>query len=270
MSQSKSSDGVFSELIAASNALHRHFISVSAHDDVTFVQKALPLANRSVTPEESVEAFLLARSWQHRELGSNMPHDTDDLVSAQDGATTSVLGELVGTDELRIDELGSTEGELVKQAREFRRTSVQLRKEFRHALCLIANDQNGTTKEIRCFIDAALDDVKLYSTLKWTGKKRHIETKYCPVSDKAIVGLVLMMILDENRKLHNHLRICKLNICDNFFLSLPGPHGGGQQLYCKDNHRKEAVRQTGADRTALWRKNKAKKAAKLKRRRSKK
>lgn len=246
-----------SQLTADSEALHEHFVYVSAYDDATFVQKALPLANRFVTPEESVEAFLLTRSWRHRELGFNMPQDTDDLASAQDEATTSVLGALVGS-----EELVSTEGELVKQARAFRRTSVQLRKDFRHAVCLIANDQNGTTEEIRGFIDAALEDVKLYSTLTWTGKKQHIETKYCPISDKAFVGLVLMMILDEKGKLYNHLRICKLDTCDNFFLSLPGPHGGGQQLYCKDDHRKDAVRQTGADRTALWRKNKAKKGQK--------
>ena len=261
MSHTKNSDDEFSELRAASDALHSHFIHGPSYDDATFVQKALPLANRLLTTEESVDVYLLFRYWQHMSTGSNLPHDTDDLVSAQDGATTSVLGELVGTDELVIDDLVSTEGQLVRQAREFRQYSQALGKEFRRALCLIQDGQ-GTDEELREFIDAAINDLILVSTLKWTGKKKHIETKYCPLSDRAIVGITLMMISDESGKILDRLRICKLDSCDNFFLSMPGPYGGGLQLYCKGEHQKEAVRQTGANRTAKWRKEKAKKGEK--------
>ena len=137
MSQIENTDE-FGELRAAHDYVQCHSIHVPAYDDATFVQKALPLANRLVTPEESVDAFLLTRYRQHLSTGSIIPSDTDELVSAQDEPSTSVLGNLVGVD----DELGSTEGELVKQARDFRRSTAELRKEFRRALFLILNGKN--------------------------------------------------------------------------------------------------------------------------------
>jgi hypothetical protein len=192
------------------------------------------------------------RYQEHLFTGTTIPMDTDDLVGASNEPVNTALGQVGGLE----GDLGSTEGNLLVRAREFRRESRDICDEFRRALQEIRSGHGQESATLRAFIDVALEDMVPISKISWTGCKRQVETRYCPLSDKAILGYVLTLLLDRSGGMAKHLRTCKLESCGNFFLSLPGPQGGGRQRYCRDSHRKSAAQQTGAARTRKWRESK--------------
>ena len=131
------------------------------------------------------------------------------------------------------------------------------REAFREDLDLIHQNRKTARRKLRAKIEESIAQTVCVPNLTWTGQELVIELRYLPNGIEAICGYIVALLLDEKRGMGDALRICKLDKCDDYFLSLPAAQGGRPPLYCSREHQAIKSALSSAKRTAKWRRRKA-------------
>lgn len=136
-------------------------------------------------------------------------------------------------DEFRIRK---TEDEMKAAIVEFWNSTELHRTEFRKALEHIIQDIKTAQTKLENYLSSAAHDIVVVPKLNWP-ESNVVELSYVPLSDKGVLGYVLMVLLKKH-EIRNRLRKCNADSCQDFFLT-DGPAGGGPRLrYCSDVCRK--------------------------------
>ena len=131
---------------------------------------------------------------------------------------------------------------------------------FRGALVSIIDDRNAARENLKKDFVVSVDDIVIVPRLSWTGAALKIEQFYFWRNIVGLFGYTLMCLLDDAAELGDALRVCKYDACERIFLSFPPQSGGPRPSYCSPEHRRDALRESGAKRVADYRKRKARKA----------
>jgi len=129
---------------------------------------------------------------------------------------------------------------------------------MRSAVELVMHDPATARVKLRKEIEEGASQVLVSPAIRWNGRAFATELNYFALSIPALMGYAIGLLLDEDRGLAVALKRCAL--CQRIFLSVPSAKGGRPPLYCTRDHQDIVARASGAERTAKWRKSKAKKA----------
>ena len=127
---------------------------------------------------------------------------------------------------------------------------------FVDALEAIIADTDTAGLWLGPMIDAALEQVVPVPRINRNGGELITDVRYVCDDLDGIFGFTLALILDEKRRLRKAIKKCRYEYCGRLFLSFPPIGGGPRPSYCIPEHKRQADRQTGAERTERWRKKK--------------
>lgn len=137
------------------------------------------------------------------------------------------------------------------------------RARFKEQVKLVYDDRGAARKVLKDEVREGLRDLVPIPNLEllddWTVRA---ETRYFANSIRAMCAFALALLLDESKGFGTALKICRLSLCPNYFLSLPSPSGGRPPAYCSREHQAMYSALSGAERTERWRKKKAKQRGK--------
>ena len=246
------------------------FCHLPGYDDSELVQKTLPLASRIVLRPDSqgplpgeeneweqererilrqrVKAYFVSDYVALLEEGSTIPPES----TSTEKRWVSVPGWVENPPIMERDDI-DTEALLKHRVCAYWDSISQDRAEFRESLELVLRRTSSARDELLDFID---------STRKERAgliRQTELEDKivYCPLSAKGLFGHVLKLLLNESNGLGAALRKCRLQGCEDFFLSYPSPKGGPIPAYCVlPKHRLDAAKLTKRERDARYRKKK--------------
>ena len=138
----------------------------------------------------------------------------------------------------------------------------RVRVQMREAVELVMSDRDTARTRLRPRLQEAVQNVVLIPSVSWDGHRLATAHRYYAMSVDAMCGYALALLLDQDRKFADALKVCALKQpkCERVFLSLPSKKGGRPPLYCTREHQAIAAAWTGQDRTRLWRQRKARKA----------
>jgi hypothetical protein len=133
------------------------------------------------------------------------------------------------------------------------------RRGLRARVLEIIDDPTKALVALELDMDAgALTDILAVPRMWWDGEEVRTDLFYfCPTMESAFT--LALVKLFASKSIKAALRICALKQCERIFISQPPPGGGPRPSYCTSEHRELAARLTGAERTARWRKNQARK-----------
>ncbi len=109
------------------------------------------------------------------------------------------------------------------------------REQFREALDYIVQDRELAREQLTDYLSSAANELAIVPKLDWPNS-RAVDLTYLPLSDKGVLGYVLMVLL-ENNDVSQRLRKCEFSMCGDFFITHGPPSGGPRVKYCSDSHR---------------------------------
>lgn len=227
------------EFAVAQENLASTNIGLPALDETEIVTRVLVFAHGDAAIEEMHDAL--------RYRVGIFSHDIPIEIESSKSELRDLLRDLPGFKKRILQEWDSASKE---------------RQWFGYSLATIANRKRAAINKLRAELPVTPPDVFVLSKLDWTYTNLCHTDKIVSLSVKGICIYVIMLLLDPSRDLGDALRRCKLEECSRFFLSFPSASGGPRPSYCKPEHRILAAKLTGPERTARWRKGKAKKRGK--------
>lgn len=172
---------------------------------------------------QRAEAYLVLR---HGSILRNQLNSRDGTASI-DLTAPDKDGELAS---------GYTEDQMKLAVAEFWNSMKSEREEFRNALESIIRDKEKAQMKLKSYLSSAAQEILFVPTPNWP-ESDVVEVSYVPLSDKGVLGCVLMVLL-KTPKISSHLRKCRADSCQDIFLT-DGPSSGGPRFrYCSDVCRK--------------------------------
>ena len=172
---------------------------------------------------QRAEAYSVLR---HGSILRNQLKSRDDTASI-DLTAPEKVGELAS---------GYTEDQMKLEIAEFWNVTKTEREEFRNALDSILRSKENAQFKLKGYLSSAAQEILFVPTPNWP-ESDVVELSYVPLSDKGVLGYVLMVLL-KTPKIRSRLRKCRADSCQDFFLT-DGPSSGGPRFrYCSDVCRK--------------------------------
>ena len=209
-------------------------------DDLEIVERMLPLASVAYVPsEDEIDGM------QDRE--SVMQRRSDAYQIIRYG---SLLEEDLAEKSVDLTNV-STQRELAKSVNEFWMSCEKDRSLFRNGLEHIAQNRQMAKEKLESYVSSAAKEFLIVPNLSWP-TSRAVELSYIPLSDKSVLGYVLMVLL-ENDEVYDRLRKCRYRKCGDFFITDGSAQGGPKFSYCSDKHRKLERRKQNAESQKTFR-----------------
>jgi hypothetical protein len=137
--------------------------------------------------------------------------------------------------------------------RKFWSESADDRARFRAHVTMIYTNRKAARRQLNEEVLNGLNEVVPIPELVFDGTSIRTDVRYFALSLRASCAFALALLLDESKGLGESLKECRLDVCQNRFLSLPTASGGRPPLYCCREHQALHAAETGAARTARWR-----------------
>lgn len=197
--------------------------------DLDIVKATLPFASTRRLPAQ---------------IGNEETHDYGVLISQRAESyfvlrySSLLQDELTSKDDTALIDLAGhkTEDDMKAAIVAFWNSTELHRTEFRKALECIIQDKKKAQTKLESYLSSAAHDIVVVPKLHWP-ESNVVELSYVPLSDKGVLGYVLMVLLKKH-EIRNRLRKCHADSCQDFFLT-DGPAGGGPRFrYCSDLCRK--------------------------------
>ena len=232
-------------------------------DPAQFISSALPMSNVAAHDGEDddvalaakAEAYFLVKHGELINAASTLNSELTDLFAVE--KLLRNLNENIETEELPkdVDKYIDTADLLKDSIEKFWQQTNASRFQFRRMLEIAYSGKRGSADTLAKYIDESIQELVLVPSLTWEDSSPKTTIKYAALDVCGVLGYTLILLLDRRENRIELIRKCKL--CDGFFMLAKG---GRPRLYCTDEHRVKAAALTGAERTAKWRKNKAKEA----------
>jgi hypothetical protein len=201
--------------------------------DQTWAERALLLTHEDPSAAEMAAAFAF---WSMR-------------TAAKDGAAHWLVGERDGAKPVAAKVVSHWWDSIGGYRRGLRDRIVEFIKDPARAIAQL---------EVDIDLGGALDGILSVPRMSWDSAEVKTDIfHFCPNMDSTF--MLALIKLFGSKDVARALRVCELPACKRIFISLPPPGGGPRPRYCVPEHREMAARLTGAERTAKWRKNQARK-----------